>query len=891
MPSGESSLTDLAAALADRYRIVQQIGEGGMATVYLAHDERHDRNVAIKIVHEDLGASLGQDRFLAEIKTTARLQHPHILPLLDSGSTATNGGDAATRRLFYVMPFVEGESLRERLQRERQLPIDDALRIAREAGDALAYAHDHGVVHRDVKPENILLQGGHALVADFGIALAVQHASGARMTQTGLSLGTPQYMAPEQAAGDKTVDARADQYALGAVLYEMLTGEPPFTGATVQAVIAKVLSADPEPPRTIRKTVTLSVEAAVLRALSKLPADRFANVRAFVAALDAPVATLSPETGPRPRIDGSDQRRAWRVGGLAGLVLGLFGGVTLGFLAWRARASTESTDVSRTYLEQPPEEALAAGTTNFTFTPNGDLIYVGPGGNRNTAQLWRKRRAELHATRIPGTEGGQMPVVSPDGKWIAFATDAGLQRVSVDGGSAAMLSPDLFFLNGRGAWLRNGHLIVSSHASVFDVPSDGTRPTLVVTANQFAGYDGVRVVALPGEKAILVQACPVTCRRSVVYAVDLLTHATQVVIPDGRNPVYLSTGDLAWISRAGQLMVAPFDARSISLRAGGRPVADHVASFEVSPQGDLLYREAQSDIISRPVFVDRLGNVSVIDSSWAGEMLNPAVSADGKRLAVAVVSPNDEQIWIKELPWGAFSKFTLDGSDHFRPSWSPDGRVIRFVQRVDSAFVLMERRADGASEAHRVPIGSHEVVDASTSADGQWLVMRTGGGDTSRAILAIHEGVDTAARVVPAGPGYKGGVTVSPDGHYIAFTSVVAGTSEVFVSPFPNAASARWQVSQNGGEESRWANNGKELFFVTPHRDLMVASLSTAPSFAISSVNKLFRLDGYACDGSDHAFEVMPGDQRFLMFKTETQPGHLVLVSHWADELASRRTP
>ena len=201
----------LGIALADRYRIEREIGEGGMATVYLAHDVRHDRDVAVKVLHADLGITLGEERFLSEIKTTAKLHHPHILPLLDSGS--------ADGLLFYVMPFVRGESLRARLEREKQLPVEDAIEIAREVADALGHAHSLGIIHRDVKPENVLLQGGHALVADFGIALAVQTAGTKRMTQTGLSLGTPQYMSPEQAMGEKTVDARADIYAIGAVTY------------------------------------------------------------------------------------------------------------------------------------------------------------------------------------------------------------------------------------------------------------------------------------------------------------------------------------------------------------------------------------------------------------------------------------------------------------------------------------------------------------------------------------------------------------------------------------------------------------------------------------------------------------------------------------------------
>src|SRR5688572_21647336 len=230
-------LARLADAIGDRYRIERELGVGGMATVHRAHDIRHDRDVAIKVLHPDLAAALGAERFLAEIRTTAKLQHPHILPLLDSGGTEG--------AVFYVMPLVTGESLRQRLERERQLPIDDAIRLAREVASALDYAHRQGVVHRDIKPENILLQDGSALVADFGIALAVQSAGGQRMTQTGLSLGTPQYMSPEQAMGERTIDARSDIYSLAAMTYEMLTGEAPFTGATVQAIVAKVISAEP----------------------------------------------------------------------------------------------------------------------------------------------------------------------------------------------------------------------------------------------------------------------------------------------------------------------------------------------------------------------------------------------------------------------------------------------------------------------------------------------------------------------------------------------------------------------------------------------------------------------------------------------------------------------
>src|SRR6185295_6328426 len=267
----------LAAALAGRYTVDREIGRGGMATVYLARDVRHNRKVALKLLKPELGAVLGVERFLAEIQVTANLQHPNLLPLFDSGEA---GG-----LLFYVMPFVEGESLRHRLDREKQLPVDEAVRIAVAVANALDYAHQRGVIHRDLKPENILLQHGQPVVADFGIALAVSNAGGARVTQTGLSLGTPQYMSPEQATGDRAIDGRTDIYSLAAVLYEMLAGEPPHSGTSAQAIIAKLMTSEPQPVRTLRPSVPPNVAMAVEQALSKLPADRFGSAKAFADAL------------------------------------------------------------------------------------------------------------------------------------------------------------------------------------------------------------------------------------------------------------------------------------------------------------------------------------------------------------------------------------------------------------------------------------------------------------------------------------------------------------------------------------------------------------------------------------------------------------------------------
>ena len=298
-------ITDrLSTALADRYRLERHLGEGGMATVYLAEDLKHDRKVAIKILKPELSAILGGERFLQEIKVTANLQHPNILPLYDSGD--------ADGFLFYVMPLVEGDTLRDKMDREKQLGVDETVEIAKSVAAALDYAHRHDVVHRDIKPENVLLQDGQAVVADFGIALAVSQAGGTRLTETGLSMGTPHYMSPEQATGDRELDARSDIYSLGAMTYEMLVGEAPHIGNSVQAIVAKILSERPSPITQTRDMVPENVDAAVQRALAKSPADRFSSAARFASALGDVTFALPTTSGPRatsaPRRGGVSMR-------------------------------------------------------------------------------------------------------------------------------------------------------------------------------------------------------------------------------------------------------------------------------------------------------------------------------------------------------------------------------------------------------------------------------------------------------------------------------------------------------------------------------------------------------------------------------------------------------
>jgi len=364
----------LTAALAGRYAIERELGAGGMATVYLARDLRHDREVALKVLRPELAAVLGAERFLREVSISARLDHPHILTLIDSGESEGF--------VWYVLPYVRGESLRNKLTREQQLSIEETVRIATQVASALDYAHRHGVIHRDIKPENILLHEGEAVVADFGIALALREAGGPRLTETGLSLGTPQYMSPEQATGGRELDARSDVYSLAAVVYEMLAGEPPHTGPTVQAVIAKLLTERPTRLRTVRDTVPEGIDAAVAKALAKVPADRFVGAAEFVAALA--VSPAEPTAGGRRRVV---------------VVAGIVGALAIGVGLWlgvRAAASRRGPAF------------VALDRSQLTFTGNATSPAISGDGKQVAYVVKRCTGATcLYGIEIQDVGGGE----------------------------------------------------------------------------------------------------------------------------------------------------------------------------------------------------------------------------------------------------------------------------------------------------------------------------------------------------------------------------------------------------------------------------------------------------------------------------------------------------
>jgi eukaryotic-like serine/threonine-protein kinase len=443
----------LAAALADRYRIERELGAGGMATVYLAEDLKHRRRVAVKVLKPELAAVLGAERFVQEITTTAALQHPHILPLFDSGE--------ADGFLFYVMPFIDGETLRSRLDRETQLGVDESVKITTSIADALDYAHRHGVIHRDIKPENILLHEGRPMVADFGIALAVSAAAGGRMTETGLSLGTPHYMSPEQATAEREISARSDIYSLASVLYEMLAGNPPHVGASAQQIIMKIITEPAAPVTQYRRSVPPHIAAALAQALEKLPADRFESARAFAAALGDVAftglsGTLTTDTGRT--VAPASRRPLYAVAAVSAVLL------VIALTGWLRALPEPETSRQRVVLWQHSvghqlDPGIAAHSSQAAIAPDGSsIVYTdGVGG---VSRLLLKRRNESVATVLEGTEGGVSPFFSPDGRWIGYRTlDGRVRKVPVDGGGSMTLATDGHVSYHSAVWLDDGTIV------------------------------------------------------------------------------------------------------------------------------------------------------------------------------------------------------------------------------------------------------------------------------------------------------------------------------------------------------------------------------------------------------------------------------------------------
>jgi serine/threonine protein kinase/WD40 repeat protein len=887
----EQLMDTFARALSNRYRLERELGVGGMARVYLAHDLRHNRKVALKVLRPELAANVGVQRFLNEIRTAANLQHPHILPLHDSGEV-----DGVA---FYVMPFVAGESLRSLLLRESQLSIEQTLAIATDVASALDHAHRRGIIHRDIKPENILLQDSRAIVADFGIALALSLTGDERrLTASGVALGTPQYMAPEQATATHQITAKVDIYALGCMTYEMLIGEPPFVGTSAQAVVARMLAEDPRPLVTQRRTVPPHVEAAVLRALAKVPADRFSDAAEFARALTTPTQVRSPVQA----------RQRWFTPTrtvAAAIALATVGLISVSLL--------DSPDpVSTRYALAL--SASQAPDPNFPIrvSPDGfHLLFAARAGENSSPQLWIKARDRFEARPLEGTIGVGSFVFSPDGRSIAFVQDRRLKQLSLSGGPSVVVGDSAAPMPWRGiAWLDDGSIVYvhEDNQQLWRISAAGVRTKFFQLDSGFVTH----LVALPNSRGVLFVRCHgSTCENEQdLWVVRLSNGVGARLEEDVARAVYAPTGHLLMLRRDGFLQAAAFDLRRLNIKSTPVSVLDSIAvrgeraTFDISQSGTLVIRSGPSAPVApqfQMVWVNRSGRESPIDSGWTvrfssvspgGSEGGWSLSPDGRRLAVGLRTSSGDDLWIKDLPDGPLSRVTFSKRPHFRPRWTPDGRSLSFISLAHGRMAAFEVSADGSGQERVIFEHDSNVAECAISKDGRWIVARVGfGGSTfNRDILAKPRNSGDAVRDLIATPFVETAFSLSPDGRWIAYQSDETGRLEVYVRSFPETRSYKRQVSGSGGYSPLWSRDGRELFYMTSGGTM--TAVRVLDRGIIGGTRPLFDRGAALYGGPSDAYtpwDVSLDGQRFVMAKrvqTANLVAGLVLVTdNWFGEL------
>jgi serine/threonine-protein kinase len=879
---GERLDSLLQAAVADRYTLERELGAGGMATVYLAHDVRHNRKVAIKVMDPELAASISTERFLREIETTARLQHPHILPLFDSGRVGST--------VFYVMPYVEGESLRARLRREGQLPLPDVVRITTEVAAALDYAHRHGVVHRDVKPDNVLFQDGRALVADFGIAIAGSGADDTtRITRVGTSVGTPHYMSPEQAAGKPHVDARSDIYALGVVVYEMLAGAPPFTGSTVGEVLSRIMTAEPPPLTAVRKRVPLQVGAAVERALEKLPADRWQTARQFADAL------ASAPSGAARRGSLATPGRATLPWVVAGVLA-----ATLAWVGFTRLAGEPPSAPVRFNVELDPG-VQPSFTPIVRLTPDGRQLVVTAMVDRREEVLRRpldRIGMEVIAGAGQGDQGtgNSRPFVSPDGRWVAYAKQGRLRKVPVEGGPAVDLAVADW---AGGSWGRNGRLVYTrAYNTGLWIVSEGGGDERMLTmpdpARGELGHWWPQI--LPDGDHVIFTAYRVPIEAATIELLSIGTGERRVLYTGGVFGFYVPTGHLLFA--VGETVRAvPFDLGRFAVTGPAVPVIDGVATnltdgasaFDVSENGTLAYLPIDSYATSSDlVVVDRQGGErqAIPESNRYG---HPRLSPDGQRVSVDIGAPDSAgDIWVFQIGRPGGTRITAGGGRDFGAEWTPDGAELIFSSE-RPFFDLYRRAADASRPAEPVLTGGYDRYTGSVSPDGRrsfFVLAVPGGAELWSTNLS---GAPVPTRYLANGFNLAHPV-LSPDGRWVAYDSDESGRVEVFAQSFPDPNVKRWKVSPAEGSEPLWTRGGRELVYRSGAR-VMAVDIDLAKGE--SGQPRVLFAGRYADNPGwtrPRSYDVSSDGERFLMTRLPAEPPRprITVVLNWLDELRAK---
>ena len=876
------------------FEVLERIGRGGMGEVYMAHDARLQRRVAIKRLPAHLCADLDRvRRFRQEALAASALNHPNILTVYEI--VQHEGAD------LLVTELVDGLTLRERAQ-VGALPLAEVLDLGLQVAQGLAAAHAIGIVHRDVKPENVMVRrDGLVKLLDFGIAKATQGVLGSEWTGTGPGsvLGTVGYMSPEHARGQQ-VDARSDVWSLGVILYELATGQTPFPGATPADRLAAILERDPLPPSELREGLPDMFDRLLMRTLAKDPADRPADAGELAAALagvadaptEGPEALASPSAGktvgpfPPPR---------WPARTTAALlVLTLLGGAA--YVFWARRTPANRHGPIRFNIDVAPRTGLPRGVNEGTFVAisrdGAQLVYQVVGTGLHVRPLDR-----TVSRLLPGTAQAENPFFSPDGRWVGYAANGKLQRTELSGGPSRVIADLGGAGSGGASWGEDGTIVYSPAgvAGLLRVSAEGGAPQKLTEpdARKEASHRWPQV--LPGGDAVLFTVLSPSLHgdESRIEVLSLETGVRKILVQGATHGHYVPTGHLVFAS-GGSLFATPFDLRRLKTTGRAVPVIEDLrmsdggtgaAQFAFSDTGIAVYlsprwRGGEWALL----WVNRRGEATPVSSMRRG-FRHPRLSPDGRRLAVAIQEeePGSCNVWLLDIGRQAWSRLTFD-RDSWRPVWSPDGKRLAFSSSREGYSNIFWIPADGGT-LERLTTSTSEHYPSAWSRDGAHLFFTESDPDFDIWELTLDSQLQS--RPVLRAPFEQWNPVPSPDGRWLAYESDESGRNEVYVRPY-GGLDTRWVVSTDGGCCPLWNPTGREIFYRNGSK-VLVVKVTTTPEFEASGPTALFDR------GRDvFGYDVTPDGQRLVMAEyAESEPERvqIVVVPDWFEELRAKVEP